>query len=155
MKVGIDSNVLVASVKKLGEPFHDSALELSRRIKDENGSGISSGLVLIEVPGALAASSKMPIEKIYEVTATVQEQFNLKIMQFESYVDRARDLMFEFRDMKSKWQIGSADFHHLATSIQEGCDFFVTTDEKHLLRTVCKEALERHIKIINPAQAVE
>jgi predicted nucleic acid-binding protein len=136
MKIGIDSNVLVASVKKLGEPFHDSALELSRRIKDENGSGISSCSVLIEVPGALATSSKMPIEKIYEVTATVQEQFNLKIMQFESYVDRARDLMFEFRDMKSKLEIGSADFHHLATSIQEGCDFFVTTDEKHLLRAM-------------------
>jgi predicted nucleic acid-binding protein len=155
MKVGIDSNVLVASVKKFGEPFHDSALELSRRIKDGNGSGISSGLVLIEVPGALAASSKMPIDKIYEVTAAVQEQFNLKIMEFESYVDRAKDLMFEFRDLKSKWQIGSADFHHLATSIQEGCEVFVTTDEKHLLRTACKEALEKHIKIINPTQAAE
>jgi predicted nucleic acid-binding protein len=155
MKVGIDSNVLVASVKKLGEPFHDSALELSRRIKDANGSGICSALVLIEVPGALAASSKMPIEKIYEVTAAVQEQFNLKIMEFESYVELAEDLMLEYRDFKSKWQIGSADFHHLATSIQEGCNLFVTTDEKHLLRAVCKAALEKHIKIINPTQALE
>jgi predicted nucleic acid-binding protein len=155
MKVGIDSNVLVASVKKPGEPFHDSALELSRRIKDENGSGVSSALVLIEVPGALAASTKMPIEKIYEVTATVQDQFNLKIMEFESYVNLAKDLMFEFRDLKSKWQIGSADFHHVATSIQEGCDLFVSTDEKHLLRTACREALEKHIGIVNPTQALE
>jgi predicted nucleic acid-binding protein len=72
MKIGLDSNVLVASVKKVGEPFHDSALELSRRIKDQNGSGIGSALVLIEIPGALASSSTMPIEKIYEVTASVQ-----------------------------------------------------------------------------------
>jgi predicted nucleic acid-binding protein len=155
MKVGLDSNVLVASIKKLDEPFHDSALELSRRIKHENGSGISSALVLIELPGALASSSKMPIENIYEVTASVQEQFNLKIMDFESYVDLAKDLMFEFRDLKSKWQIGSADFHHIATAVQEGCDLFVTTDEKHLLRTVCREALEKHIKIINPTQALK
>ncbi len=155
MKIGLDSNVLVASVKKLGEPFHDSALALSKRIKDENGSGIGSALVLIEIPGALASSSRMPIEKIYEVTASVQEQFNLRIMEFESYVDLAKDLMFEFRYLKSKWQIGSADFHHIATSIQEGCELFVTTDEKHLLRTVCRDAFERHIKIANPTQALE
>jgi len=155
MKIGLDSNVLLASVKKLGERFHDSALELSRRIKDQNGSGIGSALVLIEIPAALASSSRMPIEKIYEVTASVQVQFNLRIMEFESYVDLANDLMFEFRDLKSKWQIGSADFHHIATSIQEGCDLFVTTDEKHLLRTVCREAFEKHIKIINPTQSLE
>jgi predicted nucleic acid-binding protein len=155
MKIGLDSNVLVASVKKIGEPFHDSALRLSKRIKRESGSGISSALVLIEVPGALASSSKMPIEKIYEVTVSVQEQFNLNIMEFESYAGLARELMFEFRDLKSKWQINSADFHHIATAIQEGCDQFVTTDEKHLLRTVCKEAFEKHIRIVNPTQALE
>jgi predicted nucleic acid-binding protein len=155
MMIGLDSNVLVASVKKLGEPFHDSCIALSRKIKDEGGSIISSALVLTEVPGALASSSKMPIEKIYEVTASVQERFNLRIMEFESYVDLARDLMFEFRDLKSKWQIGSADFHHVATSIQEGCDLFVTTDEKHLLRPVWREAFGKHIKIINPTQALE
>lgn len=40
MKIGIDSNVLVASVKKLGKPFHNSALALSKRIKHENGSSV-------------------------------------------------------------------------------------------------------------------
>ncbi|MGD0175583.1 MAG: hypothetical protein ABSC50_02020 [Candidatus Bathyarchaeia archaeon] len=54
----------------------------------------------------------MPIEKIYEVTASVQAAFKLKIVEFEDYVDLAGELMFEFRDLKSKWQIGSADFHH-------------------------------------------
>ena len=63
MKFDLDSNDLVASVKKLGEPFHDSALALSKRIRDEEGPGMGSALVLIEVPGVLAASSKMPIEK--------------------------------------------------------------------------------------------
>jgi predicted nucleic acid-binding protein len=155
MKLGLDSNVLVASVKKLGEPFHDSALTLSKRIRDEGGSGVGSALVLIEVPGALASASKMPIEKIYEVTASVQDQFNLSIMDFQGYTDLARDLMFEYRDLKSKWQIGSADFHHIATSVQEGCDAFVTTDEKHLLRAACKDAFEKHMRILNPSQALE
>jgi predicted nucleic acid-binding protein len=155
MKIGLDSNVLVASVKKLGEPYHDSSIALSRRIEDEDGLGIGSALILIEVPGALASSSNMPIEKIYEVTASVQDQFNLRIMEFESSVDLAKDLMFEFRHSKSKWQIGSADFHHVATSIQEGCDLFVTTDERHLLRPACREAFEKDIKIVNPTQALE
>jgi len=155
MKLGLDSNVLVASVKKLGEPFHDSALALSKRIRDQDGTGIGSALVLIEIPGALASASKMPIEKIFEVTASVQDQFNLTIMEFQSYTDLARDLMFEYRDLKSKWQIGSADFHHIATSVQEGCDAFVTTDEKHLLRAPCKDAFKKHIRIVNPTQALE
>lgn len=155
MKIGLDSNVLVASVKTPGEPYHEAALELSNRITRENVSSIGSALVLIEIPGALASSTKMPIEKIYEVTASVQAGFKLKIMEFENYVDLARELMFEFRDLKSRWQIGSADFHHVATSIQENCDFFVTTDEKHLLRAVCREAFEKHIRILNPNQALQ
>lgn len=43
----------------------------------------------------------------------------------------------------------------LATSIREDCDFFVTADEKHLLRAVCREAFEKHIRILNPNQALE
>lgn len=39
--------------------------------------------------------SKMPIEKIYEVAASVQGHFNLRIMEFESYVKLAKDLVFE------------------------------------------------------------
>ena len=155
MKIGLDSNVLVASVKKPGEPYHDAALELSRKMARENVSSIGSALILIEIPGALASSTNMPIEKIYEVCVSIQESFNLKIMGFDSYIEQARELMFEFRDLKSKWQIGSADFHHMATSIQEGCDAFVTTDEKHLLRPLCREALEKRIKILNPNQALE
>jgi predicted nucleic acid-binding protein len=154
LKVGLDSSVLVASVKKLGEPYHDSAIELARKISQEDVPSVASALVLIEVPGALA-STRMPIEKIYQVSISVQASFNVRIMEFEGYVDLARDLMFEFRELKSKWEIGSADFHHVATSVQEGCDFFVTTDEKHLLRSECRKHFERHIKVANPDQALK
>jgi len=146
--------VLVASVKKLGEPYHNSAIELARKISQEDMASVASALVLIEVPGALS-STRMPIEKIYQVSISLQASFNLRIMEFEAYVDLARDLMFEFRELKSKWEIGSADFHHVATSIQEGCDFFVTTDEKHLLRSECRKHFEKHIKVANPDQALE
>jgi predicted nucleic acid-binding protein len=145
---------MVASVKKVGEPYHDSAIELARRVSRADVSSLASALVLIEVPGALA-STKMPIEKIYQVLASLQANFNLRIMEFEAYVDLARELMFEFRELKSKWQIGSADFHHVATSIQERCDFFVTTDEKHLLRSECRKHFEKHIRIAHPDEALE
>jgi predicted nucleic acid-binding protein len=145
---------MVASVKKVGEPYHDFAVELARRVSRADVSSLASALVLIEVPGALA-STKMPIEKIYQVLASLQANFNLRIMEFEGYVDLARELMFEFRELKSKWQIGSADFHHVATSIQEGCDFFVTTDERHLLRSECRKLFEKYIKIAHPDEALE
>jgi predicted nucleic acid-binding protein len=154
MKISLDSNVLVASVKVPGEPYHDSALELSKRVARENVSSICSALVLTEVPGALASSTNMPVERIYEVSASLQTWFKLRIMDFEGYVHLARELMFEFRNLKSRWQIGSADFHHMATSIQEDCDLFVTTDEKHLLRKECAEDFGKHIKILSPRQAL-
>ena len=134
MRIGVDSNVLVASVKKAGEPYHKSALELSRKVSDGEGESVASALVLIEVPGALSSCTKMPVEKIYEVSASLQTNFRLRIMEFEADVDAARELMFEFRELKSKWQIGSARFSSFGNGYQEGCDYFVTTDEKHLLR---------------------
>ena len=54
---------------------------------------------MIEIPGALASASKMPVEMIYEVCSAVQKEFNLKIMEFDGYVGLAKDLMFEFRDL--------------------------------------------------------
>lgn len=155
MKIGFDSNVLVASVKKRGEPYHESALKLAQEASRGNVSGVASALVLIEIPGALASSTKMPVERIYEVMVSVQEGFRLEIMELGVYADLARDLMFEFRGLKSKWQIGSADFHHVATSIGEDCSLFVTTDEKHLLRAECRENFDRHIKIRNPDEALD
>lgn len=42
MRIGVDSNVLVAFVKKVGEPYHQSALELS--CKDSDGGREECGL---------------------------------------------------------------------------------------------------------------
>jgi len=48
-----------------------------------------------------------------------------------------------------------ARFHHLATSMDEACSGFVTVDEKHLLRNEIRKALEKHIEILNPQEAVQ
>ncbi len=96
----------------------------------------------------------MPVDKIYEVLASIQANFKLKIAEFEAHTDLARDLMFEFRGLKSKLETGSEDFHHIATSIAEGCDLFVTTDEKHILREERRKEFEKHIKIAAPNQAL-
>lgn len=154
MKVGLDSNVLVASVKRSGEPHHNSAISLAKEISKQDGVGVVSALVLIEVPGALSSSTRMPVEKIYEVLASLQANFRLRIAEFEAHTALARDLMFEFRGLKSKWEIGSADFHHIATSIANGCDLFITTDEKHMLREECRKEFEKYIKIVAPNQAL-
>ena len=116
--------------------------------------GICSSLLMIEPPGALASSTTMPFEKIYEVEVSVIENFRVAVMPYEAYVKRAVDLMLEFRDLKARYEIGSADFHYLATSVQEGCEFFVTTDEKHLLRPSCRDMLSRHVEVLAPDEAL-
>ncbi len=154
MKIGLDANVLVASVKKVGEKYHRDTLGLSGRMVEGQHEGICSSLLLIELPGALASSTTMPVEKVYDVEVSVTENFRASIMPYEPYVRRAVDLMLEFRELKTKWQVGSADFHYLATSYQEGCDFFITTDEKHLLREECRRAFSKYIPILAPDEAL-
>jgi predicted nucleic acid-binding protein len=102
----------------------------------------------------LASSTTVPIDRIYEALLSVQEHFRLNIMAYESCLKRAKELIFEFRELKSKWKIGYADFYHLATCIDEGCSLFVTTDERHLLRDECTNALQRIVRILDPDEAL-
>jgi len=154
LRLGLDTSILIASIKKRGEKYHTSALELGEKFKKGGHIGVASSLVLIELPGALA-TTKMPVEKIYEVELSLKQSFNLEIMSYEDHVDRTLDLIFEFRDLKRRLGIGAADFHHLATSIGEGCSSFVTVDEKHLLKSESREALRKHIEILGPQEAVQ
>lgn len=155
MKVGLDSGVLVASVKKRGEIYHDSCVVLSGVVSSPPHSAVASALTLTEVPGALASSTSMPVEKIYMSEVSIQEYFTLNILPFEPYVERTVDLMFEFRDLKRRLGIGSADFHHIATGIDERCDLFVTTDKRHLLNDESRHELGKYIRIVDPDEALE
>jgi len=152
LKIGIDANVLIASIKKAGEKYHKGALKLGQRIARGGHRSICSALLLIELPGALVSSTNMPIERIYEVELSVVENFRVSVSPYEPYVERAVEFMLEFRDLKNRWEIGSADFHYLATSYQEGCDFLVTTDEKHLLRSECRKAFSKYIEVLSPTR---
>lgn len=154
MKIGLDSSVLVASVKKAGEKFHAPSLGLSRRVGEEGHEGVCSALVLTEVPGALA-STKMPLEKVYETEASLLAGFRVGVRPFEQYIDDAVDLMLEFREFKRHLDINSADFLHIATAKGEGCELFVTTDEKHLLKDEFVKAFSGYVSICNPAAALK
>jgi len=153
LRVAVDTGVLIAALKKKGEKFHEDSVRLAEGVREEGA--VASALVLVEFPGALAASTTMPIEKIYVAEATVQQEFNLQIMPFHPYVERAVSLMFELRDLKRRLRIEAADFHHLATAIEEGCSLFVTVDERHLLRQEVRSALEHYIEVCNPKEALE
>ena len=111
--------------------------------------------MLTEVPGALASSTKMPVDKIYETELSILEAFKVNIRPFEQYTERAADLMFEFREMKRRLDINSADFHHLATATGEGCRIFVTTDERHLLREDTRRGFSVYLRICTPPEALK
>lgn len=97
----------------------------------------------------------MPIERVYEVQRSTLSAFRASVMAYEPYLAKAMEMMIEFRALKSRWEIGSADFHHLATAAAEGCGLFVTTDEKHLLRREAREELSRYLDISDPAGAAK
>jgi len=59
--ISLDSNVLVASVKRTGEPYNDPELELSKKIAREDVTSIGRAFVLVELPGALASSTKIQL----------------------------------------------------------------------------------------------
>lgn len=155
MNVGLDASTLLASVKREGEKFHNEALELARMISVRGVRGVSSALVHIEVPGALSSATSMPIEKVYEVTASLMAGFSVDTPPFEGQVERATEMMLDLRSTKRKAGIGSADFHYLSTAYNHGCRIFITTDEKHLLRQDFRKAVSSYLEVVNPKEALE
>lgn len=101
MNVGLNASTLIASVKREGEKFHEHAVELARRIKDEGHWGVSS-LALIEIPGALSSSTTTPTEKVYEVLVSVLARFSVDIMPFEGQVDRAVEFMLSSENSRER-----------------------------------------------------
>ncbi|NVM03090.1 MAG: PIN domain-containing protein [Candidatus Helarchaeota archaeon] len=149
-RIGLDTGIYIASVKKKGEKFHDDIKKILKKISFKQYTFISSALILIEIPGGLCASTSMPIQKIYETEKALEENFKMKIFSFDPYIIKAKELMFEFRELKRKFNIESADFHHLATVIQENCPIFLTIDEHHLLKDEFKLKMGKYIDILNP-----
>ena len=141
-------------MKREGEKYHEDALELAKRIKEAGHRGISSSLALIEVPGALSSATRMPIERVYEALASVLAGFQVDIAPFEAQVDRAVEMMLEFRELKARANVGSADFHYLAAAYNQGCELFVTTDERHLLRKDSREGFSKYLDLVSPREAV-
>jgi hypothetical protein len=96
----------------------------------------------------------MPVEKIYDVEVSLIDGFRVNFSAFEPHADMSVEMMLEFRELKRKFGIGSADFHHLATANSEECAIFATTDERHLLRPEFRDGLSKYIRICSPAEAV-
>ncbi len=155
MRVGLDSSVLVASVKRAGEKHHADSLRLSELMKRGSHTGVCSALATIEIPGALASSTTMPLEKIYDVEVSLIDGFRISFSAFEPHAGMTVEMMLEFRELKRKLGIGTADFLHLATVSAEGCAIFATTDERHVLRPECRAQLSKYIRICSPAEAAQ
>lgn len=142
-------------MKKRNEKFYEDSVELSRMTQAGRHEAFASALTLIEVPGGLASSTSLSIERIYEVVVTVQQAFTLQIMSFEPYLEKTIQLFLQLRGVKRRRNIVSADFHHLATAIQEGCEIFVTTDERHLLAEDVRDSLKEYISLVDPRAAMK
>ncbi|MGQ9597732.1 MAG: type II toxin-antitoxin system VapC family toxin [Thermoproteota archaeon] len=155
MRVALDTGVLIASVKRREEKFHDASLALLSKLSRTKHEVLISVLVLEELRGALASSTLMPAEKIFEVEASLFKVLNPLVLPFDDYVEKTRKLLLQFREVKRRRRIPSADFHHLATALQEKSDLFVTIDERHILNGPMKEQLSILLKVVDPVQALD
>lgn len=155
LKIGLDTGIFIASIKKREEKFHESILEILKKVSFDQINFFASALILIEIPGGLCAFTKLPIEIIYQIEKSLKNEFKMKILSFEPYISKTKELMFEFRDLKRKFDIESADFHHLASSIQENCSIFLTIDERHLLKDETRGQMKKYIEILNPSEFIE
>ncbi|MGQ9515540.1 MAG: PIN domain-containing protein [Thermoproteota archaeon] len=151
----MDTGVLIASIKRKGEKFHDASFALLSELSRSKHEVLLSVLVLEELRGALASSTLMPAEKIFEAEANLFRIVSPLILPFEDYVEKTEELLLQFREVKRKRRIPSADFHHLATALQEKSDFFVTIDERHILDRQVREQLSVLLKVVDPIQALD
>ncbi len=155
MRVALDTGVLIASIKRSGEKFHDASLKLISELDRGNHQVLLSVLVLEELRGGLASATVLPAERIPEVEANLFRSVDPVILPFEDYVEKTKELLVQFREIKRKKRIPSADFHHLATAIEEKCGLFVTIDERHILDNQMRERLSILIRTVNPIEALE
>ena len=155
MRVALDTGVLIASIKRSGEKFHNASLKLISELDRGNHEVLLSVLVLEELRGGLASATLLPAEKIPEVEANLIRIVDPIVLPFENYVEKTKELLLQFREIKRKKRIPSADFHHLATAIQEKCDLFVTIDERHILDNQMRERLSILIRTANPIEALD
>jgi hypothetical protein len=81
--ISLDSNVLGASIKRTGEPYHDPELELSKKITRENVTSIGRALALAEIPRALASSTK--IQLVLSVAVLFAGSLTIFIASFVCY----------------------------------------------------------------------
>lgn len=155
MKVSLDTGVLVASIKRRGEKFHNASLTLISELGSRGHQSSISIMALEELRGALASATRMPPEKVIETELSLQSALKPRILPYEDYVEKTREILLQFRDLKRKKRIPTADFHHLASAVQEKSDLFVTIDERHLLSPEAKEQLSGAIRVVNPEEALE
>lgn len=154
MKFALDTGVLVASVKSRDEKFNVPAMRLVSILREQGHDVVFSALAIEELRGALASSTSMPSEKIFEVERSLEEALKPVIVSCDKYIEKTCELLLSFRDLKRKKRMPSADFHHLASAIGERADFFVTVDQKHLLAPETKEAMAGLIRILDPEEAL-
>lgn len=69
-------------------------------------------------------------------------------------MEKTKELLLQFREVKRQERIPSAGFHHLATAIQERCDLFVTIDERHIPSDEMGGRLSLLIKAVDPIEAL-
>jgi len=155
LKVALDTGVLIASIKRTGEKFHDASLRLITELGRGRHEVLFSVLVIEELRGGLASATLLPPDKIPEVEANLLRAVTPVVLPFEDYVEKTKELLLQFREIKRRKRIPSADFHHLATAIQERCDFFVTIDERHILDDQMRERLSIVLRAVNPIEALD
>lgn len=152
MKIYFDSGVLVSAFKQINERFHSHSKLLLESIRSGEHEGETSELSIVEFAGAFASNTRAPIEQVVGMLSTLQSQYHLRFTSFGDSVIESIEFQYEFRELKRKYGIPSADLYHAATSKSVRAHFLASVDARHLLRDEVRSTLKHHIVILNPEE---
>ncbi len=153
MRLYLDTSAILASIKEREEPEHNDAQALVKSAPSINEL-VTSSLSITELTVALAKRTREPEARIGDIITLLTETYDLQIFNHDDFLDATRLVAFEQRNLCRRYDIPSADVHHVSAAYQLEASHLVTTDKKHLLREEARKGLARYVSILSPKETV-
>lgn len=151
MRLHLDTNKLLASIREREEPEHDEARTLVKSAPSMNEL-VTSSLSITELTVALAKRTREPETRIGDIITLLTETHSLQVFNHDDLLDATRLVAFAERGLCRRYNIPFADVHHVSAAYQLEASHLITTDKKHLLRADARRRFARYVSILSPKE---
>ncbi len=153
MRLYLETSVLLASIKKYEEPEHENAQAIVKSAPSTNEL-VTSSLSVTELTVALAKRTREPEKRVGDIISLLTGTHELRVLSHDDFLDATKLVAFTERDLCRRFNIPSADIHHISAAYQLEAAYLITTDKKHLLREEARKQLAHYVSILSPGEAI-